>query len=773
MTTLTLARPAQTNLQGEALRHVEAYLRNEQQRRQLHGAMGRLERVEEWGGGTFGYEHDVTGDLVAVHEANGLERHYYYDAYRRLTAVEHGDELTTRYGYDEQDRLESINNRGSVTRYRYDDAGRVTGVRHGQGDVSVYRYDEAGRVVLARTSQVTTCWRYDAAGRAAAIEQSLGGVTLQVGLCYDDEGRLATMCLPGSDRALLYTWDERGRPRTVAIEQDELVRFAYDDAAKKTIIEHGNGVTAQSVASALDGRLARLEVRHGHERLLERSMEYDDIGQIVSDGERHYTYDRLGRLISADTPGLRSAHTYEYDMMDNLLVHRGPNSNVRFACDKQGRLESAVDASGRRTCYAYDRWGRLIGKAGKGGEWDYRYDDGGNLLEVRREQVTFATFLYDHKGRLVWADVAGKVERYLYGDADELLAVTDAAGQPLRLLVRTPLGVHAEVQGALGVGEVLFRHGDERGTLRLVTDMAGAIRAGFAYECFGQPLPVDREQAHTAAACRIGPGFTGRDWYAAIGLYYFGARWYDPGLGRFLTPDSYTGAPDDMRLVNPLHGGREQAARRGQILGEWLKQPRVRNAMAFCCNDPIGHVDPNGHWSFGGVLLMLLGAIWTLPTTLFGILVEITCLVVEVIRWLVWLFSAGHVSWQTPGFDAAASGRLNAFALVFTGGWLGSFSGMLGITFGNVFFVYKEWETSPYIAALPDPIFPPAYKGKVSIPRQRMLYEHELRHTNQAGWFGPFYHFGLPLFGFYEWDVIVNGYRNAWTERDARAHAEP
>ena len=182
-------------------------------------------------------------------------------------------------------------------------------------------------------------------------------------------------------------------------------------------------------------------------------------------------------------------------------------------------------------------------------------------------------------------------------------------------------------------------------------------------------------------------------------------------MGRFLTPDTYTGGPDDVRLVNPLHLGGEQVRLRGQILGEWLKQPRVRNATAFCSNDPVGHVDPNGHWSFGGVLLMLLGAIWTLPTTLFGILVEITCLVGEVIRWLVWLFSFGHASWETPGFDAAASGRLNAFALVFTGGWLGSFSGMLGITFGNVFFVYKEWEKSPYIAALPDPIFPPAVRG--------------------------------------------------------------
>jgi hypothetical protein len=154
---------------------------------------------------------------------------------------------------------------------------------------------------------------------------------------------------------------------------------------------------------------------------------------------------------------------------------------------------------------------------------------------------------------------------------------------------------------------------------------------------------------------------------------------------------------------------------------------------------------------------------------LFGLLIEITCLMGEVVRWLVWLVSAGNVSWETPGFDAAASGRLDAFALVFTGGWLGSFSSLLGITFGNVFFVYKHWETDPGVNP-PGDVFPSAYDGKVAVPGNHALYEHELRHTNQYGWFGPFFHLGLPVFGVYLWDVILHGYHEAWLERDAREH---
>ncbi|HEY0734623.1 MAG TPA: peptidoglycan-binding protein, partial [Herpetosiphonaceae bacterium] len=209
--------------------------------------------------------------------------------------------------------------------------------------------------------------------------------------------------------------------------------------------------------------------------------------------------------------------------------------------------------------------------------------------------------------------------------------------------------------------------------------------------------------------------------------------------------------------------------RRDSILLDWLKRPHVRNPFAFCGNDPINNTDPNGHWAFGGVLLSVLGALWTLPNTLIGIALEITCLIGEVIRWVVSLMSGGRATWESPGFDVAASGRLNAFALVFTGGWLGSFRSLLGITFGNVFFVYKKWRETPLFNN-ERPVHPSAYHGTLELPRDQALYEHELRHTNQYGWFGPFYHLGLPIFGVYEWDLIINGYHNAWTERDARAH---
>ncbi|MEO0095185.1 MAG: RHS repeat-associated core domain-containing protein [candidate division WOR-3 bacterium] len=61
--------------------------------------------------------------------------------------------------------------------------------------------------------------------------------------------------------------------------------------------------------------------------------------------------------------------------------------------------------------------------------------------------------------------------------------------------------------------------------------------------------------------------FTGKE-YENSGVYYFGARYYDPWLGRFLTPDP---------------------------LGKFDSQdPRTLNPYIYCLNNPVRFIDPDG-----------------------------------------------------------------------------------------------------------------------------------------------------------------------------------
>jgi RHS repeat-associated protein len=62
---------------------------------------------------------------------------------------------------------------------------------------------------------------------------------------------------------------------------------------------------------------------------------------------------------------------------------------------------------------------------------------------------------------------------------------------------------------------------------------------------------------------------TGHEWDAETDLYYFGARYYNPFLGRFITEDPVAGLADMPQTLNPY---------------------------AYCLNDPLNYVDERGEF---------------------------------------------------------------------------------------------------------------------------------------------------------------------------------
>jgi RHS repeat-associated protein len=80
--------------------------------------------------------------------------------------------------------------------------------------------------------------------------------------------------------------------------------------------------------------------------------------------------------------------------------------------------------------------------------------------------------------------------------------------------------------------EVYFCHTDMLGSIRAITDSSGEVAARFEYEPFG--LVATSTGPLASGAHR----FTGKPEDGAIGLYYFGARYYDPEVGRFTSRDS-------------------------------------------------------------------------------------------------------------------------------------------------------------------------------------------------------------------------------------------
>jgi RHS repeat-associated protein len=109
---------------------------------------------------------------------------------------------------------------------------------------------------------------------------------------------------------------------------------------------------------------------------------------------------------------------------------------------------------------------------------------------------------------------------------------------------------------------VTYFHNDASGTPVLATDAGGNVVWKENYRPFGERLNNPSAEAGNAI------GFAGRPFDASTGLSYMGARYYDPGIGRFMGVDA---APADPGSV---HGF---------------------NRYAYANNNPYKYVDPDGH----------------------------------------------------------------------------------------------------------------------------------------------------------------------------------
>ncbi len=111
---------------------------------------------------------------------------------------------------------------------------------------------------------------------------------------------------------------------------------------------------------------------------------------------------------------------------------------------------------------------------------------------------------------------------------------------------------------AQAVEEVIYYHNDALGSPIATTDQDGRVVWRKSYAPYGRP--IDQTAPNE-------PGYTGKFEEPGLGIQNFGARWYDPRIGRFLAID-----PVDFDPQNP----------------------QSFNRYAYANNNPYGFVDPDG-----------------------------------------------------------------------------------------------------------------------------------------------------------------------------------
>ncbi len=146
------------------------------------------------------------------------------------------------------------------------------------------------------------------------------------------------------------------------------------------------------------------------------------------------------------------------------------------------------------------------------------------MTQVTKNGVSQVNCVYDGNGMRVKKVENGKTVYYVYSGANPLMEYSPNDGS---YLYRIYAGKKAVAEEKSGV--VKFYHKDHLGSTRVVTNAAGVKIAEYKFAPYGEKEVSSGDGTEY--------GFTDKAEDASTGLKYFGARFYDPEVGRFLTVD--------------------------------------------------------------------------------------------------------------------------------------------------------------------------------------------------------------------------------------------
>ncbi|MFA6172015.1 MAG: RHS repeat-associated core domain-containing protein [Patescibacteria group bacterium] len=135
------------------------------------------------------------------------------------------------------------------------------------------------------------------------------------------------------------------------------------------------------------------------------------------------------------------------------------------------------------------------------------------------------------------------------------------------------------------VNSTAYHHADHLSGANVDTDENGDVLQLLDYYPYGG-IRIDEK----AGTYENDYKFTGKELDDETGLYYFGARYQNPSIGRFVSIDP---------VFNDIGTNYDQFnARYGQELEQLLSDPQMLNSYAYARNNPIIYIDPNGNLSW-------------------------------------------------------------------------------------------------------------------------------------------------------------------------------
>jgi len=192
---------------------------------------------------------------------------------------------------------------------------------------------------------------------------------------------------------------------------------------------------------------------------------------------------------------------------------------------------------------AYDLDGNVVGKSAGATSWGYSYDFEDRLVNASLNGQPVQSNLYDGSDDRVMATLNGSSVVYAYEGNNILYEKNLTTGA-----VTDHFYVGRLQLAKLSSSSPYYYHFDALGSIRLVTNSGGINAFSTNYLPYGIAYNTTGMETFM---------YTDKPVDASTGLYYFGARFYDSFLFRFVSKDADLGSTDDPLSLNLYSYARE------------------------------------------------------------------------------------------------------------------------------------------------------------------------------------------------------------------------
>ncbi|ASK31926.1 hypothetical protein CEY12_18230 [Chryseobacterium sp. T16E-39] len=503
-----------------------------------------------------------------------FKTYFNYDSWNRVTKIKYPDNEIVSYHYDLGGNLKSVNNdRGEtyIQNITYDHYEQRTSIINGNGTSHDYYYNDSNRRLRnyglrnsSNNQMLRNTYEYDDFGNittikneASQLANGMGGMFL-FGFKYDTLNRLIGT---GSEKVLT-DGENQPIPVTMNVPTSYKLEMKYNESG---------GIISKNQFHERDQNVV-------HENTYENKYEYIPKTHQVAE-------------VADGASG--NVEKFEYDLNGNPVRHIDPTGEKRMFWDEQDRMKAFYnDNSGLYQYHVYDDEGERTIRYGlerpadlyQNGELinpddvrliDYKIYPNAYVTVSSTGQYTkhyfegskrFASRLLDNASIFENLPTTTKI-----ADQSNKKETVDPEVDFKAYLKKAGLGkdISTELRETNQNPGLYYLHGDHLGTSTFVTNSFSQATQFFVNLPFGETMLEQMDGSYNNPY-----KFNAKELDEDTGLYYYGARYYNPRLSIWYG-------------VDPLAE----------------KYPEM-SPYVYTANNPVKYVDPDGRDFILGILGM-------------------------------------------------------------------------------------------------------------------------------------------------------------------------